>query len=211
LRLQDIAQLMAEILFTSLVKEPTRPLRFLNIAGGPAIDSLNTLILLNRKQPGIFAAREISIDVLDLDNTGQAFGARALTSLSQEGGPLHGIRVAFRHVPYNWGEADDLRPVLREAQATRAGVICSSEGGLFDYSSDSEIEENLKVLRAVPEVLAVTGSVTRADEAIQRIRQMRRAATRPRGLEVFRALVEKTGWKITRAIERPFSDQVVLT
>lgn len=90
-------------------------------------------------------------------------------------------------------------------------MICSSEGGLFEYGSDTEIESNLKVLREFPEVVAVVGSVTRADEPIQRIRQMGRAATRPRGLEVFRALIEKTGWKIARAIERPFSDQVVLT
>jgi hypothetical protein len=211
LRLQDVAQLMAENLFPGLVKEPTRPLRLLNIAGGPAIDSLNVLILLSKKLPGIFAEREISIDVLDLDNAGPTFGAKALASLSQEGAPLHGIRVAFRHILYNWGKADDLKPVLSEAQATGAVVICSSEGGLFEYGSDAEIEENLKVLRAFPEVLAVVGSVTRADEPVQRMREMGRAATRPRGLKVFRALVQKAGWNVIRAIERPFSDQVVLT
>ncbi len=89
-------------------------------------------------------------------------------------------------------------------------MICSSEGRLFEYASDNEIQSNLEVLREFPEVLAVVGSVTRADEPIQRIRQMRRAATRPRGLEVFRTLIEETCWKITRAVERPFSDQVVL-
>jgi hypothetical protein len=35
--------------------------------------------------------------------------------------------------------------------------------------------------------------------------------TRPRGSAVFAALAQRAGWKITRAIERPFSDQVVLT
>ena len=89
-------------------------------------------------------------------------------------------------------------------------MICSSEGGLFEYASDNEIQSNLEVLREFPEVLAVVGSVTRADESIQRIRQMGRAATRPRGLEVFRTLIEETCWKITRAVERPFRDQVVL-
>jgi len=83
LHMQDVAQLMAEVLLPVLVKEPARSLHFLNIAGGPAIDSLNTLILLSKRQPGILAGREISIDVLDLDDAGPAFGAKALESLSQ--------------------------------------------------------------------------------------------------------------------------------
>ena len=102
LRMQDIATLMAEALAPVLVKEPARPLHFLNIAGGPTIDSLNTLILLSKNQPGILAAHQISIDVLDLDAAGPAFGARALESLSLREGPLRGIRVALRHVPYDW-------------------------------------------------------------------------------------------------------------
>jgi hypothetical protein len=149
--------------------------------------------------------------VLDFDDAGPTFGANALASLSQAGGPLRGLRVDFRHVPYDWTKSADLKPVLTDAQTKRAVVICSSEGGLFEYGSDTEIEENLKILREFPEVLAVVGSVTRADEPIQRMRKMGRAATRPRGLEVFRNLVKKAGWTIVRAIERPFSDQVVLT
>jgi hypothetical protein len=158
---------MAGALLPILVKELTRPLHFLNVAGGPAIDSLNTLILPNKKQPEVLAERAIAIEVLDLDEAGPDFGARALPSLSREGGTLSAIRVAFRNVPYNWNNAADLKPVLTEAQARRALVICSSEGGLFEYGSDTEIEENLKVLRAFPEVLAVVGSVTRADEPVQ--------------------------------------------
>jgi hypothetical protein len=211
LRLQDVATLMAEALLPVLVKEPSRPLHLLNIAGGPAIDSLNALILLTKKQLGVLAGREITVDVLDLDEAGPTFGARALPSLSQEGGALSEVRVAFRHVPYNWSKASDLKPILGEARAREALAICSSEGGLFEYGSDTEIEENLTLLRAFPEVLAVVGSVTRGDEPVQRIRKMGRAATRPRGLGIFRALIEKSGWKIARAIERPFSDQVVLT
>jgi len=56
----------------------------------------------------------------------------------------------------------------------------------------------------------MVGSVTRADEPIQRLRATSRAATRPRGLTAFRALAARCGWRVTRAIERPFSDHVVL-
>lgn len=210
-RLQDVAQLMAEALLPFLVGESTRPLHFLNIAGGPAIDSLNTLILLRKRQPEVFGERQISIDVLDLDNSGPAFGASALASLSQEGGPLHGLQVAFRHVPYDWRRAENLRPVLNKARTKHALSICSSEGGLFEYGSDDEIQSNLKVLRESAEMVAVVGSVTRADEPIQRVRRMGRAATCPRGLKVFGCLIAETGWKVAQAVERPFSDQVLLT
>jgi len=63
LRVQDVAGLMAETAIASLSSSPSRSLTFLNIAGGPAIDSLNTLILLCKNHPGIFAEREIFLDI----------------------------------------------------------------------------------------------------------------------------------------------------
>jgi hypothetical protein len=211
LRLQDMAQLMADTLVEPLSLHRSRPLHFVNIAGGPAIDSLNTLILLSKGQAGILEERPISIDVLDLDDAGPSFGEAALAALAQQDGPLRGLRVAFRHIRYHWAQVAELQGVLREAEARGAIAICSSEGGLFEYGSDEEIEANLRALRASTNVLAVVGSVTRGDEPVQRLRESSSAATRPRGLAVFRELARKAGWTIARAIERPFSDQVVLT
>jgi hypothetical protein len=134
-----------------------------------------------------------------------------LAAVSVEGGPLYKSNIAFRHVRYNWAEVVNLKQILHEARAKGALVICSSEGGLFEYGSDEEIEANLRVLRAASEVVAVIGSVTRADEPMQKLRETSTAATRPRGLDIFRRLASKAGWNIARAIERPFSDQVVLT
>jgi hypothetical protein len=82
-----MAQLMADILFPALLTEPRRALHFINIAGGPAIDSLNALLLLQKKDPVILARRETTIHVLDQDNMGPEFGAAALASLSQEAAP----------------------------------------------------------------------------------------------------------------------------
>jgi hypothetical protein len=210
LRLQDIAYLMAEALAPALLSNPSRSLQFINIAGGPAIDSLNALIVLNKEHPGALGERPVSIEVLDLDDAGPAFGKAALAALSNEGAPLQGTPVVFRHVPYDWAKAADLVPLLSAAHAQGALVISSSEGGLFEYGSDTEIEANLTALRACAEVLAVVGSVTRADEPIRLLHQTSAAATRPRGLASFRVLVERTGWKVTRAVERPFSDHFVL-
>jgi hypothetical protein len=211
LRVQDMARLLADTLAPALIAHPQKPLRFVDIAGGPAMDSLNALILLRKEQPNLLAGRGIEIDVLDLDEAGPAFGKAALVALSQDGGPLDGVQVGFRHIAYDWTRTADLEPVLHEAQAKGALVICSSEGGLFEYGSDTDVEANLKTLRASPCVLAVLGSVTRADAPMRRLRKMSTAKLMPRGLEVFGSLVAKAGWKIGRAIERPFSDQVVLT
>ena len=88
----------------------------------------------------------------------------------------------------------------------------SSEGGLFEYGSDDEIGANLDCLRdEAPADFAMVGSVTRDDATSRRLRQTSRHAMRPRGLVVFRALCARSGWRIARAIERPFSDQVALT
>ena len=211
LRLQDVSHLLADSLLPALSGDPRRPLELINIAGGPAIDSLNALILLAKHAPGILAGRAVSIDVLDLDGSGPTFGEAALAAVSVEGGPLFKSNIAFRHVRYNWAEVVNLKQILHEARAKGALVICSSEGGLFEYGSDEEIEANLRVLRAASEVVAVIGSVTRADEPMQKLRETSTAATRPRGLDIFSRLASKAGWNIARAIERPFSDQVVLT
>jgi hypothetical protein len=210
LRLQDMAELMAEMLLPLMSHDPRRSLRFLNIAGGPAMDSLNALILLNRKRAGILAQRAVEIEVLDLDGDGPAFGEAALAALSQPDGPLHGLRISFRHLDYNWARVDDLPRLLQQTDLEHSVTICSSEGGLFEYGSDDEILSNPKALRSQPDVVAAAGSVTRADEPTQQLRKATTPKTRPRGLEVFRNLINPTGWKIDRVIERPFSDHVLL-
>jgi len=210
IRLQDMAQLTADTLTPLLSDDPQRSLRFVNIAGGPAMDSLNAIILMDRNRPGILSLREIEIDVLDLDESGPAFGESALEALSQSNGPLHDLRITLRHLPYNWARAGDLTGLMKKSKLEHPITICSSEGGLFEYGSDEEIVSNLNALRGQRDVVAVIGSVTRADEPIQQMRKAATAKTRPRGLAVLRNLISPTGWTLDRVIERPFSDQVVL-
>ncbi len=212
-RLADIARLLADRLAALLEAraDPALPLRFVNIAGGPAMDSLNALLLLARDRPALLEARAVAIDVLDGDSDGPTFGARALAALSAPGAPLHAVAARLRHVPYDWNDPRPLRNVLDEARAAGAVTVGSSEGGLFEYGTDEAILANLITAReAAPPDFAMLGSVTRADRPIQRLRETSQPATRPRGLEVFRALVGRAGWRVERAIERPFSDQVVL-
>jgi hypothetical protein len=207
LRLQDVAQMLAEFLAPELARQPGRPLYLLNIAGGPTMDSLNALILLNRSPPQALKGRRIVIQVLDLDTAGPAFGARALAALSVPGGPLNGLQIEFRHRPYDWTRAGELAPVLDEVRAEKAVWAASSEGGLFDYGSDADVVANLK---ALADAHVVVGSVTRADELMQ---AMQRESTVPlvlRGHAAFAKLAAQAGWKVARVVERIVSDQVAL-
>jgi hypothetical protein len=208
LRLQDVATLLADFLAADLLADRARPLHLINIAGGPTMDSLNALLVLNRDHPGALAGRRVLINVLDLDTAGPAFGARALSSLSVPGGPLHGLNVELRHRSYDWSRAADLAPVLDAAMSERALVAASSEGGLFDYGSDEEVVSNLEMLR--PAVSVVVGSVTRNDPMMRSMLAASSVTLRPRGHAVFGALALKAGWKVAKVIERPVCDQVAL-
>lgn len=212
LRLSDMARLLSENLVPSLAAERAQPLHLLNIAGGPAIDSINALLLLERQHPGLLANREVKLRVLDGDGHGPAFGARALAALRQSGAPLAGVNATFEHVLYDWSTPEgELSRLLREAEQAGAIVAVSSEGGLFEYGSDEHILANLRVLVAAhASGTFVVGSVTRNDELMKFVKQTSNAATIPRGLATFRALVERAGFRVAQCIERPMSDQVVL-
>ncbi|HVY30191.1 MAG TPA: hypothetical protein VHB79_26725 [Polyangiaceae bacterium] len=212
LRLSDMAQLLADGLAPRLSAERSRPLHLLNIAGGPAVDSLNALLLLEREHAGLLAGREVRLRVLDGDEQGPTFGARALAALQRSGAPLAAVKATFEHVPYDWSTPEgELARVLHEAEQAGAIVAVSSEGGLFEYGSDEHILANLRVLAGAhdSELFAV-GSVTRNDELMKFVKQTSNAATIPRGLATFRALVAQAGFRIAQCIERPMSDQVVL-
>src|SRR3984957_8963060 len=53
LRMQQIARLLAEALLAPLADAPEAPLHLVNIAGGPALDSINALIMLARAHASV--------------------------------------------------------------------------------------------------------------------------------------------------------------
>ncbi len=76
LRMQQIARLLSEALVTPLGDAPGAPLHLVNIAGGPALDSINALIMLARAHATLIH-RPIAIHVFDAQQDGPTFGARA--------------------------------------------------------------------------------------------------------------------------------------
>ena len=208
-RLEDMARLLEEALGPLLVMHPARPLHLFNIAGGPAADSWNALLLLYRRAPEHLGGRPIVIQVLDRDEGGPAFGARAVAALRGEGAPLRDLDLRFRRVAYDWRDTAPLRRTLHEDGASQAVVAVSSEGGLFEYGTDQEIVGNLETIRdATPDDAIVVGSVTRAEGPIEFLREF---TVRPRTLAAFRELAARGGWSLARVIERPLAYDVRLS
>jgi hypothetical protein len=202
LRLQDMANLIAEGLSPALAASRGRPLHLLNIGGGPAVDSLNALILLRKQRPEWLRDRRICIHILDQDRAGPGFGARALAALRAEGAPLHGLDILPNLVQYDWTDVTRLREVIDGIDAADAVVVGSSEGGLFEYGSDHDIVTNLEALRlGTPSDFAMVGSVMREDSVTKMMMETSRLSIHLRGMDRLRGLVSRAGWVVDRTIE----------
>jgi hypothetical protein len=90
MRLRDICRIQAEALIPKLKNSAGKNLCFINIAGGSASDSINTLILVQEKEPALLKERKIEINVLDLDAFGPSFAGRSIESLR---GSLEGVSM----------------------------------------------------------------------------------------------------------------------
>ena len=208
LRTQQVARLAADALVAELAGAKTAPLHLINIAGGPAIDSMNTLLILNRRDSNLLR-RPIAIHVLDPDETGPHFGKNALAALMAEGAPLAGLDIVFDHRVYDWNEPAALEALIRDLAASGAIVAASSEGGLFEYGSDAAIVGNLAALLAGG-VKLVAGSVTSSDEGARRMVTSGGFKLIPRGLQGFAPLAARAGYQIVQAEPAQLSDQVLL-
>jgi hypothetical protein len=208
LRTQQTASLLAEGLSEDLAQAASdAPLHFINIAGGPAMDSLNALILLARADRRRLQRKTV-VNVLDLDEDGAFFGRNALAALQEEGRPLAGLDIEFRHQAYDWNMPSRLEAFVGSLVAQGAVIAASSEGGLFEYGSDEAIVSNLKALgTGVP---LVVGSVTRADETRRRLVAGSRFKLIMRGLEGFSPLAAKAGYSVAAVRSTVWSDQVLL-
>src|SRR5580704_13525506 len=208
LRMQQIARLLAEALLAPLGDAPDAPLHLVNIAGGPALDSINALIMLARAHATLIR-RPIAIHVLDAHQDGPTFGAGALLALTAPGGPLHGLEVQFQHHAYNWNDAAPLVRLLAGLVARGAIIAASSEGGLFEYGTDDAVVANLTAL-ARAGVPIVAGSVTSSSEVRKRMIAQTRFRIFARGLEGFAPLAERSGYAIGESRAAVVSEQVLL-
>jgi len=208
LRLQQTAKLLAHGLQGELAAAPGVPLTLFNIGGGPAIDSLNVLILLRAADPALLA-RPIGVEIMDIDTAGPHFGANALAALQGEGRALAGLDIRLRHHAYDWNETGPLARRLQQEAARGAVIAASSEGALFEYGSDAAILANLGALAAFGTKF-VAGSVTRSDSLRQRLIADGPFKLIPRGVEGFAPLAAHAGFELAEVRTTPLSDQVLL-
>ncbi len=208
LRMQQIARLLAGALLAPLADAPDAPLDLVNIAGGPALDSINALIMFARAHATLIH-RPIAIHVFDAQQDGPTFGARALLALTAPGGPLHGLEVQFQHHAYDWNDTAPLARLLAGLAARGAIIAASSEGGLFEYGTDDAVVANLTAL-ARAGVPIVAGSVTSSSEVRKRMIAQTRFRLFARGLEGFAPLAERSGYAIAESRTAVVSEQVLL-
>jgi hypothetical protein len=158
MRVRDISTCQSNALIQILRNSPEKNLYMINIAGGAASDSINTLFLIQKEDPGLLENRKIELDLLDLDTFGPAFAENCITELKARNGRFYGLDISLRNIHYDWNNPEVLEKVLKERKDWI--ISCSSEGGLFEYCTDEVIEKNLDTLfENSNSELIITGSL----------------------------------------------------
>jgi hypothetical protein len=187
-----------------LQESPQKNLCFVNIAGGAASDSINTLMLIWKEDPDLLKNRAIEIDVLDLDTFGPNFAGRCVDALKEPDGCFSGLDVSFRHVQYDWSNTAKLVDLLLERKDWI--VVYASEGGLFEYGADEDIIRNLGCLygSAIGDLVVVGDVVLDQDKvnpAFPALLESSGNMVRFLGVEGLEKILEKTAWKLDRTVE----------
>jgi len=211
LRLQDMARFMADALLPLLAENPVS-LHFLNIAGGPSMDTLNSLILLKKEHQEILKSRMIKIDILDMDSEGPGFAIKSLAELKKPGAPLAGLDIQARAVKFDWCNVGGLYKYIKENVPSNSVLAVSSEGGIFDYCPDDVLYANMKAIYdAAPPGTILAGTLTNTDNIAAAFNRTSRAKTIPRSIEEFASKAKGAGWELEKSSIRPLSVVVGLS
>jgi hypothetical protein len=204
MRVRDICKLHTDILNNQLINERDKNLCFINIAGGAACDSINTLITIYKNAPSLLQNREIEINVFDIDRFGPSYANNCVESLRSTGSYFDGLNVSFNHIYYNWNDTSILDEFLQKR--TEWLKISSSEGGLFEYASDEDIIKNLNVLYDNSrDNMKIVGSLIRdvntVDPGVRASMKLTNIKARLLGLEGLKTILEKTAWTVENVME----------
>jgi hypothetical protein len=203
LRTQFAAELAAAGLRPALEARPDAELHVLDLAGGPCAASLNALRLLQHHGLELLRGRALRLHVLDLDQAGPDFAEASLKAWLAPGGPLAGLDAQLLRHRYDWHEPSTLRSLLQSLPKD-AVVALISEGGLFDYGSDTLIETHLRLLReAGPADLALVGSYSASDSRAAHLRQFSRNSVIQRNRDEAGGVLERGGWERVQQKDTP--------
>jgi hypothetical protein len=205
MRIRDLCRLQADALIPQLEASPQKNVCFINIAGGAASDSINTLILILKENPALVRSRKIEINVLDIDTISPHFALCCIEALKTQAHRFHGLDIAFHHIPHDWKDTDGLIPLLSNKKDYI--VMCASEGGLFEYGMDKDIIRNLDVLYDhSPDGMRIAGTIlhepNRVDATVPAMAKATNAGLRFLGVSGLTGLLEKTGWRLESVQEK---------
>lgn len=207
MRIRDLCRLQTDALIPRLKLFPRKDLCFISIAGGAASDSINTLILILQENPTLLENRKIEINVLDIDTLSPHFARRCLEVFKMKTHPFSNLDIAFNHLGNDWKNTDGLIQLLSNRK--ECIVMCTSEGGLFEYGADEDILRNLKALYDhSPDDTRVAGTfihdLEKVDPTVPAMTIAAHSGLRFLGLHGLSSLLEKTGWTLeTRQVKNP--------
>jgi hypothetical protein len=205
MRLRDLCRLQTDVLSPLLKAHPGRRLCLINIAGGAASDSFNTIRLIRRRDPVLLQGRRIEIHLLETDTIGPHFAARSLAALQVAGGDFEGLDLDFRFHHVSWADEGAWKGILRDRSEDIVSV--SSEGGLFEYGRDEEILAVLRFLAESPTfAMLIAGSSLldreTIDPTIPALADLSGSSLRFLGKAGLEEVLEPTAWSV-EWLDRP--------
>jgi hypothetical protein len=205
MRIRDLCRLQADAVIPQLESSPQKNLCFINIAGGAASDSINTLILIVKENSSLLNNRKIEINVLDIDTIGPHFAPCCIEALKTQAHHFHGLDIAFHHIPHDWKDTDGLIPLLSDKKDYI--VMCASEGGLFEYGMDEDIIRNLNVLYDhSPDSMRIAGTIIhdtdKVDATVPATAKATNAGLRFLGVNGLTDILERTDWRFESVQEK---------
>lgn len=218
-RLDSVSDLETAQLRAMLHRHPDRStVHFVNIGGGTAMDSVNSLLKLQQQSPADFAAlrnKEIVISVAALDDSGVSLGRQAIAALQRAGRLPSDMRIRMEYVPYDWTRPSTLLPVL--ARVSEENALCSVEGSFFEYGSRQVIQDNLRVIADnTPSDVPVIGTSYRDPQTIHTVvpslmTVVPRIGWQLHGMNNISSFARDSGWNVaTTRNENPVFDTFVL-
>lgn len=197
MRMRDLCRQQSKLLFPILAAHPGKRLCLINIAGGAASDTINTLRLIQKRDLSLLRDRKIEVHLLEIDVIGPHFAGKSLAALQEAGGDLEMLDLDFRFHNSPWSDEAAWKEILKEK--SRGIIFCSSEGGLFEYGRDEEIHRVLEILAACPSLwTGIAGSCLRdgetVDPTITALAEISGSALRFLGREGLEGILEPTSW-----------------
>lgn len=197
MRLRGLCRLQAELLSPLLQAHAGERLCLVNIAGGAASDTINTLRLVQRGDPNLLRKRRVEIHLLEIDTIGPHFAEMSLAALRETGGDFAGLDLDFRFHNCSWTDEAAWKEILKDRGLDI--VLCSSEGGLFEYGRDEEIRTVLEILAERPSIsTGIAGSCLldreTVDPAVAALAEISGGPLRFLGREGLEGILEPTPW-----------------